>query len=1172
MRHSTDCRRCALLSKTRKYIVWGEGPAPCDIMLVGEAPGKMEDRFGRPFVESAPAGGELTSLLYRNGIQRGQIYITNIIKCHPPDDRDPEPDEIINCEIWLEADIEAASPRYILTVGAFATRRFLGPDATMEMVHGIPHTANVNGKPTVILPCYHPAAGLHASSTMILVHDDFRAAAEVIKGRRQASHIADAFPSTNYIAEDDPERVRHDMESAESAGFLGLDTESAGGRVWSIQYSFLPGEGVFVRADNEDCVREIARGVQSPSLVVGIANALYDLPILQPLGIIPANPVDTMLMAYLLGNEPKGLKPLAYRHCGMKMQDYEDVVSAATHVRAMRYLAAAVEMEWPDPDPVLEIRPDGKAHIKRPQNIARKIARILADSSKDDDPANPVKRWAQIKPDEGRGMVEEKLGEMPMGELTDIPFEAALYYACRDADAVVRVYPILWRKLIENGLVDVFNMDMKAMALVSDMMVAGIKGRREKFEELSAYLKSMAESVLHDLLMHLRKCGYKWDYINPGSWRQVARLLYGKDYFNLGKYMRGMKGEGSTDNEMLSRLLEMRSKIGEGAARTIELIKDYRGYVKLKGTYADPMPGFMREDGRIHANFRTTNTTTGRLSASSPNLMAFPVRSADGRKLRGCFEAANGCVLLSVDYSQIELRILAHCSEDPVMMDIFRSGVDLHAKTASEIFGIPVDQLDDLQHRRPSKCFHPDTEVLTPSGWKKMKRVVEEDAICQAWPEQGTGRIRLDWTRDFSLGFKPNWNKCLVHLRSGGIDIRVTPDHRMLVGNKDEKTMSVVTPYDMSKAQCWWNSGYLKGDLDADIDTLRLAVAAQAHGWYSCGRVVFEFTEESKIQRMEELLESGSFPYSRSARPDGTTFTIGVEGSDKIKKMLDADKTLPWWWLQLRPELRRIVLEEAAKWNRYSSQDREVLQALAAVTGYKTRQVGDNVAIVNNSKSRGGNVSIVEIEYSGDVAMLSVPSTFVLVRDGGVPLICGQTINFGVVYGMGAEGLQGALATMGLQWDLERCDRLIKEWFKLYSGVKRYMDAIHDHAKRYGYVVDMFGRRRWVPNAQSRNKRLQAEALREGGNHPIQAGAQGVIKTAMGKLRPVCQSFKTHGVVWNVLLQIHDDLVSEVSEEWVKTVCGIKVDVMERAVKLRVPVKVDPKVGKNWGEMEKMRD
>ena len=124
----------------------------------------------------------------------------------------------------------------------------------------------------------------------------------------------------------------------------------------------------------------------------------------------------------------------------------------------------------------------------------------------------------------------------------------------------------------------------------------------------------------------------------------------------------------------------------------VEDLLRYREVEKLRSTYADALPPLIAADGRIHATFKQTDTTTGRISSEAPNLQNVPVRTADGREMRRAFVADEGCGLLTADYSQIELRVLAHLAEDPGLIDAFERGADVHTATAARVFGVPEDE------------------------------------------------------------------------------------------------------------------------------------------------------------------------------------------------------------------------------------------------------------------------------------------------------------------------------------------------------------------------------------------------------------------------------------------------------------------------------------------------
>ncbi len=170
IRHCTRCR----LHQTRTHAVPGDGPFDADIMFIGEAPGYHEDRQGRPFVGAA--GKYLNDLLARNGLDRSRIYITNILKCRPPRNRDPLPDEIAACRPFLERQIALINPRIIVTLGRFALQFFF-PNASITRVHG--QARQKGGR--WYFPTFHPAAALHQPRWQPLIEEDFRKLAELLQ-------------------------------------------------------------------------------------------------------------------------------------------------------------------------------------------------------------------------------------------------------------------------------------------------------------------------------------------------------------------------------------------------------------------------------------------------------------------------------------------------------------------------------------------------------------------------------------------------------------------------------------------------------------------------------------------------------------------------------------------------------------------------------------------------------------------------------------------------------------------------------------------------------------------------------------------------------------------------------------------------------------------------------
>lgn len=196
-----------------------------------------------------------------------------------------------------------------------------------------------------------------------------------------------------------------------------------------------------------------------------------------------------------------------------------------------------------------------------------------------------------------------------------------------------------------------------------------------------------------------------------------------------------------------------------------------------------------------------------------------------------------------------------------------------------------------------------------------------------------------------------------------------------------------------------------------------------------------------------------------------------------------------------------------------------------------------------------------------------------------------KRVNFGIPYGITAPGLQATLLSEGADpdmWTLQACEDLIKAWYEARPGVKSYISETHAFARRRGYVRDMWGRIKRVPQVWMHDKYKQAAALREAQNMPIQSGAQGVIKQAMGKLAPVYKEWIREGImtpredypgipVYAPLMQIHDDLVCEIREDYLDMCLTVQRDIMENIVDIGIPLPVDPKYGRVWGELKKWK-
>lgn len=272
-----------------------------------------------------------------------------------------------------------------------------------------------------------------------------------------------------------------------------------------------------------------------------------------------------------------------------------------------------------------------------------------------------------------------------------VALDKATTYAAEDADVTLRLWRLLKPRLVAERKTSVYEtLERPLPAVLARMEGRGVKVDRQVLSRLSSdFAQTMArleEEIQEDA----------GERFSVGSPKQIGEILFGKLGLPGGK--KTPSGQWATPASALEELAEA------GHALPAKIL-EWRQVQKLKSTYSDSLPGYMDEGGRVHTCFSLAATTTGRLSSSDPNLQNIPVRTEAGRKIRTAFIAEPGHRIVSADYSQIELRLLAHIADIPQMQKAFAEGVDIHATTASEMFGVPLDQMtSDL--RRQAKTIN----------------------------------------------------------------------------------------------------------------------------------------------------------------------------------------------------------------------------------------------------------------------------------------------------------------------------------------------------------------------------------------------------------------------------------------------------------------------------------
>ncbi|GHU87443.1 DNA polymerase I [Bacteroidia bacterium] len=284
-----------------------------------------------------------------------------------------------------------------------------------------------------------------------------------------------------------------------------------------------------------------------------------------------------------------------------------------------------------------------------------------------------------------KGKNQLNMRQVPLNEISD--------YASEDADITLKLKNIFEKKIEENNLKQLFyDIEMPLVKVLADIEFTGVgldaEALKLSSQELTAQLIDLENEI----------CKMAGMVFNINSAKQVGEVLFDRMKI-IDKAKKTKTGQYTTNEEVLESLRSKHPIVGK--------LLEYRGLKKLLSTYIDALPSLINpNDGKIHTTFNQTVTSTGRLSSTNPNLQNIPIRDAEGKEIRRAFIPDYDCVFFSADYSQIELRIMAHLSEDRNMIKAFNSGQDIHAATAAKIYKIPIgDVTRDMRRKAKTANF-----------------------------------------------------------------------------------------------------------------------------------------------------------------------------------------------------------------------------------------------------------------------------------------------------------------------------------------------------------------------------------------------------------------------------------------------------------------------------------
>ncbi|BBB33057.1 DNA polymerase I [Thermotomaculum hydrothermale] len=262
----------------------------------------------------------------------------------------------------------------------------------------------------------------------------------------------------------------------------------------------------------------------------------------------------------------------------------------------------------------------------------------------------------------------------------DLPAEKVYKYSSEDSDVALQLTNLLKNKVKELNMEDLYkNIEMPLVKILAEMELNGVLVDRDFLEKLSKEFEEKLKKLEMEIF---EEAGCQFNINSP---KQLGEVLFEKLQLPVLKKTKKTKSY-STSHEILEQLAN--------DFKIARLIVDYRKFGKLKSTYVDALPKLIHpKTGRIHTSYNQTVTATGRLSSSNPNLQNIPARTEEGKRIREAFIAPEGYKLISADYSQIELRVLAHLSGDKTLIEAFKKGADIHSETASQLFGVSADKV-----------------------------------------------------------------------------------------------------------------------------------------------------------------------------------------------------------------------------------------------------------------------------------------------------------------------------------------------------------------------------------------------------------------------------------------------------------------------------------------------
>lgn len=773
---SEECPRYS--EKLSSPCIPGKGPLDAKIMIIGENPGRVEDARGFPFV--GRSGKLLDKVLAECGVDRSEVYVTNAVKCFT-NKEDPKPTarEIKFCRKFIEKEIKKVKPNVLGILGASSLKSIINRTGIGKLKNNILFSDEFNIK---VVPTYHPAYVLRNPHE----YKYFYAGIKLIVEESKKQAIVYKSPiKTTYLFADTEKKIDKVLSKLEEVNAFVFDMETTHLHYLSTKpllmaVSWKEGLSVTLPASvlsNELFFNRIKNLFLSKEKLKIAQNIIFDMHILRVAGIEVKPPFfDTMTAHHLIDeNSAHGLEDLTLRYLDLgeywsDLEDHKKRICKDKKIKKDDFTYDMLPMEILIPYANKDA--DGEFRLYKIFTEELKRQGLFDFYKKYVLPCIPIildmeHRGILIDRNKLKNLVDEYIGkvidsEKEMYKLNDvIAFEKVAYE---------KEYKVLADKFNEsaNKLIKKYEKSKNLQSRYPDGVQQYIEARYPGGEKeyVTSNLRKESEIYLRDKFNKTPMFRYKFkdeqEYIkdtlgdkpwcmNFNSTQQLSDLLF--NHMKIQPIKKTKTGY-STDSEVLEEL----EKDGVEIAKTIN---EFRKLVKYTSTYIVSIYEKSEYDGRLHGHFGQTFTVSGRWNSSKPNLQNIP---RDAKDLKKCFLADPGYMWVKADLAQAEFRCWAHYSGDEDMLADIHAGLDIHRKTASEVFGIPEEEIskDDVRRTAAKNAVFGLMYGRGPKAIAEQYKITLEEAVALRESFFARYPIAKDWldsliTHAREFGYVQTW-------------------------------------------------------------------------------------------------------------------------------------------------------------------------------------------------------------------------------------------------------------------------------------------------------------------------------------------------------------------------------------------------------------------------------